>query len=256
MQADRVELGQNVDAVQAAVDAIGQRDVDEAVFSRHRDGWLGAELGERVQARSPAATQHKSQHVLHAVPRPANSERPLVMIAMVTQSEPTGNRGRNWRARKPGPFPRNRRQGPFSRGNLAPRRPISGDRDRTRARRRNSASRPGRAARGQIAWQQCARERGQARRCTPSQSPFPGKGTGTSLRPSQSPFARQESGRIRRAPGHWRTGLAADRSQRTERIFRCQRFVRKCRDDGCSTWEVLGDSRGKRGSEDVLSMAV
>ena len=53
----RVELGQAVDLVDPGVDAVGDRDVDEAVVGAERDRRLGALLGERVQPASGSASQ-------------------------------------------------------------------------------------------------------------------------------------------------------------------------------------------------------
>ncbi len=49
-----VELGQQINASQAGIDAIGDGNVDQAVFAGERHGGFGAFLGEGKQARCPA----------------------------------------------------------------------------------------------------------------------------------------------------------------------------------------------------------
>ena len=56
VQRDAVELGENEDAAQAAVDAITHRDVDNPVFAGERDGRLCALLGEGKKASTRAAS--------------------------------------------------------------------------------------------------------------------------------------------------------------------------------------------------------
>ena len=58
VQADRVELRQHVAAVQAAVDAVRQGDVDQTIFSGHRNRGLGTVLGQRIQPRALSAAEH------------------------------------------------------------------------------------------------------------------------------------------------------------------------------------------------------
>ena len=67
MQADRVELGKHVAAVQPAVDAIRQGDVDQPVFTRHRHGRFGAVFRQWIEPRPLSAAEHQSEHVFHAV---------------------------------------------------------------------------------------------------------------------------------------------------------------------------------------------
>lgn len=58
-------LGQAVDLVDAAVDAVADRDVDQTIVSAKRHRGLGALFGERVQARARAAAEDDAQHGLH-----------------------------------------------------------------------------------------------------------------------------------------------------------------------------------------------
>ena len=61
VQADGQELRQDVDAVEAAVDAVADRDVDEAVLAGDRDGRLGPELGEGEQPGPLAAAEDQAE---------------------------------------------------------------------------------------------------------------------------------------------------------------------------------------------------
>ena len=54
MQRGRVELRQQINASQAGIDAVGNRDVDQPIFAGERHGGLGAFFGEREQAAFPA----------------------------------------------------------------------------------------------------------------------------------------------------------------------------------------------------------
>ena len=67
MQADRVELRQHVDPVQAAVDAVRERDVDQPILARQGDGRLGAILGQRIQPRAATAAENESDDTFHVV---------------------------------------------------------------------------------------------------------------------------------------------------------------------------------------------
>ena len=63
VEADRVELREHENLVDAAVDAVGKRDVDEAILAGERDGGLGAVVGERLEARAATATEDDSDDV-------------------------------------------------------------------------------------------------------------------------------------------------------------------------------------------------
>ena len=63
VQRGGVELGEQVDAPQAGVDAVGDGDIDQAILAGQRHRRLGALLGQREQARAlPAAHDHR-EHV-------------------------------------------------------------------------------------------------------------------------------------------------------------------------------------------------
>ena len=63
VQADGLELREDEDPVDAAVDAVGDRDVDEAIFAGERHGGLGAVVGERLEARAATATEDDGDDV-------------------------------------------------------------------------------------------------------------------------------------------------------------------------------------------------
>ena len=65
VEADAEELGEDVQANQAAVDAVADGDVDEAVLARDGDGGDAAVPGQRVQGRPASAAQEEANHVLH-----------------------------------------------------------------------------------------------------------------------------------------------------------------------------------------------
>jgi len=65
VQAGRIELGQHVNPVDAAVDAIRQRNVDQPVFARERDGWLGAIFSKRIEPRAATAAEDQGQGSIH-----------------------------------------------------------------------------------------------------------------------------------------------------------------------------------------------
>src|SRR5262249_13544124 len=65
VQADGEELGEHVDVVEPAVDAVGDWDVDEPVLAGDGDGRLGAGSGERVEAGAAAAAQDEREDGSH-----------------------------------------------------------------------------------------------------------------------------------------------------------------------------------------------
>ena len=50
IQAHRLVLGEDEDLAHAAVEAVGQREIDDAVDAAEGDGRLGAVPGERLQS--------------------------------------------------------------------------------------------------------------------------------------------------------------------------------------------------------------
>ena len=65
VERQRLVLRQDVDLAQVGVDAVGQRDVDDAIDAAEGDGRLGAVASQRVQALSRAASQQDSQGFSH-----------------------------------------------------------------------------------------------------------------------------------------------------------------------------------------------
>jgi hypothetical protein len=64
VQRGRVELREQVDALEVGVDAVGDRDVDQAILARQRHRGLGAFLGQREQARALAAAHDDGKGAL------------------------------------------------------------------------------------------------------------------------------------------------------------------------------------------------
>jgi len=58
MQADGIELCEHVHSIQTAIDAIRERDIDQPIFSRQRDGRLGTIFRQRIQACSTTAAEN------------------------------------------------------------------------------------------------------------------------------------------------------------------------------------------------------
>ena len=63
MQGGGVELGEQVNAPQTGVDAVGDGDIDQAILAGQRHSRFGALLGQREQARALAATHDHREHV-------------------------------------------------------------------------------------------------------------------------------------------------------------------------------------------------
>lgn len=59
VELERAVLGQNPHSVNAGIDAVGEREVDDAVFAAEGEGWLCNVLGQRVE---PAALTAGQQH--------------------------------------------------------------------------------------------------------------------------------------------------------------------------------------------------
>ena len=65
VQAERFVLRENEDAAQVAVDAVGERDVDDAVDAAEGNGGLGAVARQRPQPLALAAGQQNADGVAH-----------------------------------------------------------------------------------------------------------------------------------------------------------------------------------------------
>ena len=86
VQADRVELREHVEAVQPAVDAVRQRDVDQPILAGHRHRRLRAVLGQRIQPRALSAAEHQGDTFF--MPKPRSVLRPNCdrQLSSVTKS--------------------------------------------------------------------------------------------------------------------------------------------------------------------------
>src|SRR5262245_44999164 len=62
VQTHRHELGQYINSVDSAIEAVADRDVDQPVFARDGDGGFRAELGEREQPGPLAAAEDQAEH--------------------------------------------------------------------------------------------------------------------------------------------------------------------------------------------------
>ena len=60
-----VELRQHVHLVDAGVDAITDRNINQAILAGQRHSGLGAHLGERIEARAGSAAENDRQNALH-----------------------------------------------------------------------------------------------------------------------------------------------------------------------------------------------
>jgi len=56
-------LAQDKDAIDTGIDAIADRNVDQAVRAAQRHGWLGTLLGERVETGPLPSTRYGGQDV-------------------------------------------------------------------------------------------------------------------------------------------------------------------------------------------------
>ena len=65
IQRERLVLREDIDAAQAGVDAVGKRDVDDAVDAAEGNGWFGAVAGERIEALACASSEQDSERIFH-----------------------------------------------------------------------------------------------------------------------------------------------------------------------------------------------
>ena len=68
VQRERLVLGEDVDPAQVGVEAVGKRDVDDAVDAAEGDGRLGAVASERIEPLAGAACQENSESIFHSIP--------------------------------------------------------------------------------------------------------------------------------------------------------------------------------------------
>jgi hypothetical protein len=77
VQAHRVELREHVDAIQAAVDAVRKRNIDQSILARQGHRRLGAKFGERIQACAAATAEHDRQDIAHGA---SGDARPGIVV--------------------------------------------------------------------------------------------------------------------------------------------------------------------------------
>ena len=65
VQADAQKLREHVDAVEAAVEAVADGDVDETVLAGHGHGRLAAQHRQREQSSSPPTAQNQAENFFH-----------------------------------------------------------------------------------------------------------------------------------------------------------------------------------------------
>jgi hypothetical protein len=63
MQGRRVELRQNIDAPQTGVHAVGNRNIDQPIFSGQWHRWLRPVFRQREQTRSLPAAHDHGKHI-------------------------------------------------------------------------------------------------------------------------------------------------------------------------------------------------
>lgn len=68
VQTHAQKLRQHVNAVEAAIDAVADGNVDQPVFSGQGNGWLAPQLGEGIQAGPPTTAQNQAQNITHDNP--------------------------------------------------------------------------------------------------------------------------------------------------------------------------------------------
>jgi len=61
----RLVLGQDINAAQSGVDAVGKRDVDDAVDAAKGDGRLGAVAGQRIEAFASSSREQDPERIFH-----------------------------------------------------------------------------------------------------------------------------------------------------------------------------------------------
>jgi hypothetical protein len=65
VEGKRFVLGEDVDAAEVGVEAVGESDIDDAIHSPEGDGGLGAVTGKGIEAFSGTACEKDSESVFH-----------------------------------------------------------------------------------------------------------------------------------------------------------------------------------------------
>ena len=64
MQRGGIELSQQIDPLQAGIDAVGNGNIDKPIFAGQRNGWFGAIFGERKKSRARAAAHNDGKDTI------------------------------------------------------------------------------------------------------------------------------------------------------------------------------------------------
>ena len=62
-----VELKQKINAVEARIDTVANRNIDKSVLARERNGGFATVFCERIEARSPAAAHYYADYILNHI---------------------------------------------------------------------------------------------------------------------------------------------------------------------------------------------
>src|SRR5436190_3806968 len=80
-----IELGEEINAFEIGIDAIGDRDIDEAVFAGERHGGFGTLFGEREQPRPSAAAHDHRENIYRVRCRPFLSHTPNPFLSFIAR---------------------------------------------------------------------------------------------------------------------------------------------------------------------------
>jgi hypothetical protein len=78
VEAGRVELGEDEDAVQSRVEGIADGDVDQAELAAQRHGRFAAVLGQGVQTRTTSPAEDQGDHIVHGADLAAGVDHGLL----------------------------------------------------------------------------------------------------------------------------------------------------------------------------------
>jgi hypothetical protein len=65
VERDTQELGDDVDAIDAAMETVADRDVDQTVFGRERNSGFGTNFREGIKASAAATTENQGDDLPH-----------------------------------------------------------------------------------------------------------------------------------------------------------------------------------------------
>lgn len=74
IQRGRIELGENINFVNVAVKAVGDRDVNETIICSQWDSRLSSGLGQWVQACSCTSSENNAQNFLREIKQNITSQ--------------------------------------------------------------------------------------------------------------------------------------------------------------------------------------